>query len=233
MEHITGVGGLKRRASISYPSRSEQLNQDQHQTIPRLDQHEWSSNDNLVTHRRVRMSFTSDDYTADHYTNGALRAKEAVRMQQLRQDAPQDKTKPFNYRCNNGITQSYGYWTGVNDRQFDGMQWRTLQQGHPEHIVIITDQQHGARQLIELAAKAGTGLHRLDKLLRATSDRGSWGHCGMIRLGLVRSWAGRRPQRLGELVSEKVATDRDKASKEACRRLRDFPMVGSMPPPIN
>jgi GDPmannose 4,6-dehydratase len=130
------------------------------------------------------------------------------------------------------------------------MQWRMLQQEHPEDFVIATGRQESVRRFIELTASelgwggitwSGRGV--LETGRRAGSNE------VVVRIdpryyrpAEVETLLGdptRAREKLGwtptttleELVAEMVAADKDDARKEAILRLKGFKVVGSMENP--
>jgi GDPmannose 4,6-dehydratase len=130
------------------------------------------------------------------------------------------------------------------------MQWRMLQQEHPEDFVIATGRQESVRRFIELPASelgwggitwSGRGV--LETGRRAGSNE------VVVRIdpryyrpAEVETLLGdptRAREKLGwtptttleELVAEMVAADKEDARKEAILRLKGFKVVGSMENP--
>jgi GDPmannose 4,6-dehydratase len=130
------------------------------------------------------------------------------------------------------------------------MQWRMLQQEHPEDFVIATGRQESVRRFIELTASelgwggitwSGRGV--LETGRRAGSNE------VVVRIdpryyrpAEVETLLGdptRAREKLGwtptttleELVAEMVAADKEDARKEAILRLKGFKVVGSMENP--
>ena len=135
-------------------------------------------------------------------------------------------------------------------RDYVEMQWRMLQQDHPEDFVIATGRQESVRRFIELTAEElgwggivwqGSGIEEMG----ARRDTGAT----VIRIDRryfrpaeVETLLGdptRARERLGwtptttleELVAEMVATDKEEAAKEAILRREGFTVVGSMENP--
>ncbi len=135
-------------------------------------------------------------------------------------------------------------------RDYVEMQWRMLQQDHPEDFVIATGRQESVRRFIELTAEElgwggiaweGTGVEETG----ARRDTGAI----VVRIDRryfrpaeVETLLGdptRARERLGwtptttleELVAEMVATDKEEAAKEATLRREGFKVVGSMENP--
>ncbi|MCP9927918.1 GDP-mannose 4,6-dehydratase [Cyanobium sp. CH-040] len=138
-------------------------------------------------------------------------------------------------------------------RDYVEMQWRMLQQDHPEDFVIATGRQESVRRFIELAAGelgwAGTGGegpaivwqgegvhevgHRADtgeavvridpRYFRPAEVDTLLGDPTKAHLKL--GWTPTTT--LEELVAEMVAHDKEEARKEALLRLKGFKVVGS------
>jgi GDPmannose 4,6-dehydratase len=139
-------------------------------------------------------------------------------------------------------------------RDYVEMQWRMLQQDHPEDFVIATGRQESVRCFIELCALqlgwgalawSGSGLEetgrrqdtgdvvvRIDpRYFRPAEVETLLGDPGKAKLKL--GWTPTTT--LEELVAEMVAVDKEEAAKEALLRRKGFKVVGSMenPPSSN
>ena len=139
-------------------------------------------------------------------------------------------------------------------RDYVEMQWRMLQQDHPEDFVIATGRQESVRRFIELCALelgwgalawSGSGLEetgrrqdtgdvvvRIDpRYFRPAEVETLLGDPGKAKLKL--GWTPTTT--LEELVAEMVAVDKEEAAKEALLRRKGFKVVGSMenPPSSN
>ncbi|MCT0208516.1 GDP-mannose 4,6-dehydratase [Synechococcus sp. CS-1332] len=138
-------------------------------------------------------------------------------------------------------------------RDYVEMQWRMLQQEHPEDFVIATGRQESVRRFIELTAEelGWGGINWEGSGVEETGARRDTGATVVridrryFRPAEVETLLGdptRARERLGwtptttleELVAEMVATDKEEAAKEATLRREGFTVVGSMenPPQI-
>ncbi|MCU0529654.1 MAG: GDP-mannose 4,6-dehydratase [Cyanobium sp. Prado107] len=138
-------------------------------------------------------------------------------------------------------------------RDYVEMQWRMLQQEHPEDFVIATGRQESVRRFIELAAAElgwagaggegpaivwqGEGLHEVGH--RADTDevvvRIDPRYFRPAEVDTLLGDPSKAHVKLGwtptttleELVAEMVAHDKEEARKEALLRLKGFKVVGS------
>ncbi len=135
-------------------------------------------------------------------------------------------------------------------RDYVEMQWRMLQQDHPEDFVIATGRQESVRRFIELTAEhlGWGGIAWEGSGIKETGARRDTGAIVVridrryFRPAEVETLLGdptRARERLGwtptttleELVAEMVATDKEEAAKEATLRREGFSVVGSMENP--
>jgi GDPmannose 4,6-dehydratase len=138
-------------------------------------------------------------------------------------------------------------------RDYVEMQWRMLQQDHPEDFVIATGRQESVRRFIELTAEQ-LGWGPLQWEGNGTAEVGRRSDTGAVVVRIdpryfrpaevetllgdptkARDKLGWTPTAtLEELVAEMVASDREEARKEATLRREGFRVVGSMEnPPTN
>ncbi len=138
-------------------------------------------------------------------------------------------------------------------RDYVEMQWRMLQQDHPEDFVIATGRQESVRRFIELTAEQ-LGWGPLQWEGNGTAEVGRRSDTGAVVVRIdpryfrpaevetllgdptkARDKLGWTPTAtLEELVAEMVASDREEACKEATLRREGFRVVGSMEnPPTN
>ncbi|MBM5793173.1 MAG: GDP-mannose 4,6-dehydratase [Cyanobacteria bacterium K_DeepCast_0m_m1_088] len=138
-------------------------------------------------------------------------------------------------------------------RDYVEMQWRMLQQQHPEDFVIATGRQESVRRFIELTAQQlGWGpMHWQGSGLEETGIRSDTGVVVVridpryFRPAEVETLLGdpsKAREKLGwtptttleELVAEMVVVDKEEAAKEALLRQQGYAVVGSMEnPPTN
>ncbi|MBM5801863.1 MAG: GDP-mannose 4,6-dehydratase [Cyanobacteria bacterium K_DeepCast_35m_m2_023] len=140
-------------------------------------------------------------------------------------------------------------------RDYVEMQWRMLQQDHPEDFVIATGRQESVRRFIELSAAqlgwAGSASASIQWEGEGLAEVGRRVDTGAVvvridpryfRPAEVETLLGdptRAHQRLGwrptttleQLVEEMVAADQLEAAKEATLRREGFSVVGSMENP--
>ena len=135
-------------------------------------------------------------------------------------------------------------------RDYVEMQWRMLQQDHPEDFVIATGRQESVRRFIELTAEElgwggivweGTGVEETGtrRDTGATVVRIDRRYFRPAEVATLLGDPTRARERLGwtptttleELVAEMVATDKEEAAKEATLRREGFKVVGSMENP--
>jgi GDPmannose 4,6-dehydratase len=131
-------------------------------------------------------------------------------------------------------------------RDYVEMQWRMLQQEHPDDFVIATGRQESVRGFIELAAAelGWGGIQWLGKGIQETGRRADTGDVVVridpryFRPAEVETLLGdptKAREKLGwtptttleELVAEMVAADLAEAAKEATLLREGFPVVGS------
>jgi len=138
-------------------------------------------------------------------------------------------------------------------RDYVEMQWRMLQQQHPEDFVIATGRQESVRRFIELTAQQlGWGpMHWQGSGLEETGIRSDTGVVVVridpryFRPAEVETLLGdpsKAREKLGwtptttleELVAEMVVVDKEEAAKEALLRQQGYAVVCSMEnPPTN
>jgi GDPmannose 4,6-dehydratase len=137
-------------------------------------------------------------------------------------------------------------------RDYVEMQWRMLQQEHPEDFVIATGRQESVRCFIELTAQelgwgamqwTGEGIEEVGR--RSTGEVVVRIDPRYFRPAEVETLLGdptKAKEKLGwtptttleELVAEMVAIDKEEANKEATLKREGFAVVGSMEnPPTN
>jgi len=138
-------------------------------------------------------------------------------------------------------------------RDYVEMQWRMLQQDHPEDFVIATGRQESVRRFIELTAQQ-LGWGAIQWQGSGLEETGIRSDTGVVvvridpryfRPAEVETLLGdptKAREKLGwtptttleELVAEMVAADKEEAAKEALLRQQGYAVVGSMEnPPTN
>jgi len=132
-------------------------------------------------------------------------------------------------------------------RDYVDMQWRMLQQAHPEDFVIATGRQESVRRFIELSAQqlgwgditwqgAGTEEIGLRADTGATVVRIDPRYFRPAEVDTLLGDASKAREKLGwtptttleELVAEMVDADREEAQKEALLRQKGFNVVGAL-----
>jgi len=138
-------------------------------------------------------------------------------------------------------------------RDYVEMQWRMLQQDHPEDFVIATGRQESVRRFIELTAQQ-LGWGSIQWQGSGLEETGIRSDTGVVvvridpryfRPAEVETLLGdptKAREKLGwtptttleELVAEMVGGDKEEAAKEALLRQQGYAVVGSMEnPPTN
>ena len=135
-------------------------------------------------------------------------------------------------------------------RDYVEMQWRMLQQDHPEDFVIATGRQESVRRFIELTAQQ-LGWGAIQWQGSGLEETGIRSDTGVVvvridpryfRPAEVETLLGdptKAREKLGwtptttleELVAEMVAADKEEAAKEALLRQQGYAVVGSMENP--